>query len=143
MKRLALDPQRRLARAEAGLLTRELHAATRPLGLAAVLGDGLDVGISGLTLGGGLGWLAGMYGAASDNLHPSMRLYSYAQLHCAINFCTAPSTTVPVKKSGFIAVHSVTGLVNTKSRKSSALSTPLFTSSCASATTSVISGTSQ
>ena len=68
MKRITLDPQRRLAWAEAGLLTRELHAATHPLGLAAVLGDGLDVGISGLTLGGGLGWLSGMYGAASDNL---------------------------------------------------------------------------
>jgi FAD/FMN-containing dehydrogenase len=68
MKRVEVDPQRRMARAEAGLITRELHAATHPLGLVAVLGDDLDVGISGLTLGGGLGWLAGTYGAASDNL---------------------------------------------------------------------------
>src|SRR5947207_149475 len=36
----------------------------------------------------------------------------------ARNLLTSFSTTVPVKKPGFIPVHSVVGLVNTKSRKS-------------------------
>ena len=37
-------------------------------GLAAVLGCNPAVGVAGLTLGGGLGWFAGRFGAACDNL---------------------------------------------------------------------------
>src|SRR5262249_46317117 len=37
-------------------------------GLATTLGVNTDTGISGLTLGGGYGWLAGKYGLACDNV---------------------------------------------------------------------------
>src|SRR4030095_8246350 len=37
-------------------------------GLAPALGECPGVGAAGLTLGGGLGWLSGLYGAACDNL---------------------------------------------------------------------------
>jgi FAD/FMN-containing dehydrogenase len=44
-----------------------VSAAAR-YGLAPVLGECGTVGIAGLTLGGGLGWLSGRYGATCDNL---------------------------------------------------------------------------
>ena len=45
-----------------------MNAATSPHGLAAVLGCNPAVGVAGLTLGGGLGWFLGRFGAACDNL---------------------------------------------------------------------------
>src|SRR5205814_8227342 len=53
------------------------------------------------------------------------------------------STTVPLKKSGFTSPQNRTALVNMKSRKSSSSSSPCSTSSYASGTTSVMSGTSK
>ena len=37
-------------------------------GLAPILGQCPGVGAAGVTLGGGLGWLSGLHGAACDNL---------------------------------------------------------------------------
>jgi len=68
MTRAAVDAGRRVARTEAGLLLGDLDAMTAPHGLAAVLGECPSVGLSGYTLGGGLGRLMGQYGTASDNL---------------------------------------------------------------------------
>ena len=68
MKRISIDLNRRVARVETGLTAGELSGACRVHGLAAALGCDAAVGISGLTLGGGVGWLAGKYGAACDNL---------------------------------------------------------------------------
>ncbi len=56
---------------------------------------------------------------------------------------TASATTVPSKKSGFTSVKKRTGLVKTKSRKSSSSIRPCSTSSWASQRTSAMSGTSQ
>src|SRR5262249_29542690 len=53
------------------------------------------------------------------------------------------STTVPLKKSGFTSPQKRTALANMKSRKSSAVMRPCSTSSYASGTTSVMSGTSK
>ena len=68
MKRVEVDAEKRVARAEAGLLVRDLDEATQRFGLATTLGDCPTVGIAGLTLGGGLGALMPKYGAACDNL---------------------------------------------------------------------------
>jgi FAD/FMN-containing dehydrogenase len=68
MKDNAIDPVRRLARASTGLKLGEFDRQTQEHGLATPLGIASTTGISGLTLGGGYGWLVGMYGLACDNV---------------------------------------------------------------------------
>jgi hypothetical protein len=68
MKRIQVDAEKRTARAEAGSLVRDFDAATRPFNLATTMGGCLTVGIAGLTLGGGEGFLMPKFGAACDNL---------------------------------------------------------------------------
>ena len=68
MKAIAVDPTERTARAEGGVLWRELDEATQAHGLATTGGVVSNTGIAGLTLGGGLGWLMGKHGASVDNL---------------------------------------------------------------------------
>lgn len=68
MKRIDVDPSSGTVRAGAGVVAHELVDAAAAHGLAPVVGQCRDVGISGLTLGGGLGWLSGLYGASCDNL---------------------------------------------------------------------------
>jgi len=68
MKGIQVDPQQLIARAEAGLTNAEFLQATQPFGLATTTGTVGHVGLSGLTLGGGEGWLAGRFGLTIDNL---------------------------------------------------------------------------
>jgi hypothetical protein len=68
MKRVEVDASKRVARAEAGALVRDLDEATQRFGLATTSGGCPTVGISGFTLGGGEGRLMDKYGAACDNL---------------------------------------------------------------------------
>src|SRR4029078_10338673 len=68
MKGLHIDPERRLAWAQAGLTGGEYTAVAGAHGLATPFGDTGSVGISGLTLGGGIGWLVRKYGLALDAL---------------------------------------------------------------------------
>ena len=68
MKGITVDPTRRIARAQAGLILGEFDRETQKYGLATTLGVATTTGISGLTLGGGYGYLAGKYGLACDNL---------------------------------------------------------------------------
>ena len=68
MKGLHIDPVRRLAWAQAGLRAGEYTAAAAAHGLATPFGDTGSVGIGGLTLGGGIGWLVRKYGLAIDSL---------------------------------------------------------------------------
>jgi hypothetical protein len=68
MKRIEIDPLRRTARAEGGVLSGEVARAAGRHGLAPVLGQCPGVGASGVILGGGLGWLSGLHGASCDNL---------------------------------------------------------------------------
>jgi FAD/FMN-containing dehydrogenase len=69
MKGIHVDPLTRTARAQGGVLWRELNRETQLHGLATTGGVVGSTGIAGLTLGGGLGWLMPMYGLALDNLH--------------------------------------------------------------------------
>ena len=68
LKGIWVDPQRRVARAQAGVVWGELDAETQAFGLATTGGVVSNTGISGLTLGGGLGWLMGKHGYSVDNL---------------------------------------------------------------------------
>ena len=68
MKGLHIDPERRVAWAQPGLTAKEYSVAAAAHGLATPFGDTGSVGISGLTLGGGIGWLVRKFGLAIDAL---------------------------------------------------------------------------
>ena len=68
MKRVEVDPDQGLARAEAGLLLGEFDTATQMHGLATTMGVNTITGIAGLTLGGGIGRLGRKHGLSCDNL---------------------------------------------------------------------------
>jgi FAD binding domain/Berberine and berberine like len=68
MKDISVDAAARRAKAQPGLTLAEFDRATQAVGLATTMGVASTTGIAGLTLGGGLGWLMGKHGLASDNL---------------------------------------------------------------------------
>src|SRR5262245_42065467 len=68
MKAIRVDVRMRTARAQAGVKWLEFDHETQAFGLATTGGTDADTGISGLTLGGGLGWLSSKYGRTVDNL---------------------------------------------------------------------------
>jgi len=68
MKGIRIDPTRRTARAEAGLMLGEFDRETQAFGLATTLGVVSRTGIAGLTLGGGWGHLHAKQGLAVDNV---------------------------------------------------------------------------
>jgi len=68
MKRVEVDADKRVARADAGCLVSDLDEATQRFDLAPPVGTCPTVGIAGLTLGGGEGALMPKYGATCDNL---------------------------------------------------------------------------
>lgn len=66
MKALDIDVQNRTAWAESGLTAGEYTAAAAAHGLATGFGDIGSVGIAGITLGGGFGFLSRKYGMTID-----------------------------------------------------------------------------
>ena len=68
MKGLHIDPDQRLAWVQPGVTAGEYTTAAAAHGLATPFGDTGSVGIAGLTLGGGIGFLVRKYGLAIDNL---------------------------------------------------------------------------
>ena len=68
MKGIRVDPKTRTARVEAGCTWGDVDHATHAFGLATVSGFISTTGVSGLTLGGGHGYLTRKYGLTVDNL---------------------------------------------------------------------------
>ncbi len=68
MRRVEVDPGRRIARAQGGALWEDVDLATTAHGLATTGGTFGDTGIGGLTLTGGIGFLMGTFGLTCDNL---------------------------------------------------------------------------
>jgi FAD/FMN-containing dehydrogenase len=65
---LEIDAGWRVARVAGGLTTGEVTVAAAPHGLAAAFGDTASVGIGGLTLGGGMGYIVRKHGLTIDHL---------------------------------------------------------------------------
>jgi FAD/FMN-containing dehydrogenase len=68
MKATEIDPGSRTVWAETGLTASELASAIAEHGLAVGFGDTGSVGIGGITLGGGVGFLSRKYGLTIDDL---------------------------------------------------------------------------
>ncbi|MGB2876165.1 MAG: FAD-binding oxidoreductase [Gaiellaceae bacterium] len=68
MKGIRVDPEARTARAQAGVLLGELDRETQQFGLVVPAGIVTHTGLTGLTLGGGIGWLMRKYGLTVDQL---------------------------------------------------------------------------
>src|SRR5207247_5451741 len=68
MRGIRVDPETRVARAQAGVLLGELDHETQAFGLAVPAGIVTHTGLAGLTLGGGIGWLMRKHGLTIDQL---------------------------------------------------------------------------
>jgi FAD/FMN-containing dehydrogenase len=68
MKEISVDLEAGTVRAQAGVLLGELDASTQRFGLAVPAGIVTHTGLSGLTLGGGIGWIQRKHGLTIDQL---------------------------------------------------------------------------
>jgi FAD/FMN-containing dehydrogenase len=68
MKGVRVDPERRTARVQAGVLLGDLDRETQAFGLAVPSGIVTSTGVAGLTLGGGIGWIMRKHGLSIDQL---------------------------------------------------------------------------
>jgi FAD/FMN-containing dehydrogenase len=68
MKNIRVDVRNKRAYVEPGVTLADFDKATQAHGLATPVGINSTTGISGLTLGGGFGWLTRKYGLTIDNL---------------------------------------------------------------------------
>jgi hypothetical protein len=68
MQGVAVDPDRRIARVQAGVKWVKVLEAAAEYGLAGLCGSSSDVGVVGYTLGGGMGSLGRLHGFAADHV---------------------------------------------------------------------------
>lgn len=68
MTTVLIDPERRIAKVAPGARWGAVLDAAGQFGLAPLSGSSRDVGVTGYTLGGGVGWLARKYGFAADSV---------------------------------------------------------------------------
>jgi FAD/FMN-containing dehydrogenase len=63
-----IDAERRIVRVGAGATWGKVASLLDPRGWGLTAGDSANVGVGGLTLGGGVGWMVRRHGLAIDNL---------------------------------------------------------------------------
>lgn len=68
MKGITIDPIMRVASVQPGVTSDHLAGPAGQYGLSLSTGDTGSVGIGGLTVGGGIGWMVRKYGLTIDNL---------------------------------------------------------------------------
>jgi hypothetical protein len=68
MRQVSVDPATRTAHAGAGAIWQDVTVPAGQHGLAPLAGSSPDVGVTGYSLGGGLGWLARRYGLAANSV---------------------------------------------------------------------------
>ncbi len=67
-RRVVLDKSKGMAQVEAGTRLCDLDQATTECSQVVPVGTVSETGVTGLTLGGGIGWLVGSYGLTCDHL---------------------------------------------------------------------------
>ncbi|MEV3924095.1 FAD-binding oxidoreductase [Actinomadura coerulea] len=68
LNEVVVRAEKRVVRVGAGVRWGQVQAAAGPLGLAALSGSAPGVGVTGYTLGGGVGWFSRKYGLASGSV---------------------------------------------------------------------------
>ncbi len=68
MRTVDVDPSAATAWVQPGATSGDIAVAAQPHGLALTTGDAASVGIGGLALGGGIGWMVCKYGLTIDHL---------------------------------------------------------------------------
>ncbi len=82
--RVEIDRVNRIAVIQPGALWRDVDTSAEKFDLCTPGGIISDTGVAGLTLGGGIGWLNGLYGLACDNLVQAKVLLANGQ-HIQVN----------------------------------------------------------
>src|SRR5512134_1307444 len=68
MRQVEVDPEKRIARSEGGATWLDFDSATQAFGLVTPGGVVVSTGVTGLSLGGGIGHLTAQYGLTCDNI---------------------------------------------------------------------------